>query len=163
MKSAGPDSSATDVLSLCFRLILGCVFFYAGAIKVVDPQGFALSVYNYHIVPGWLVNPVAILLPWVEVVMGAALILGVLVPGASLVVSGLLLVFVCAQGLSLVRGLDISCGCFSTSREAGTITWLFLVRDGALLAMAWFVFTVERGRWTLSGLIRSGSHRNAGS
>ena len=43
---------------------LGVMFLYAGFTKIVDPAGFSLSVYNYHLLPGCLVNIAAILLPW---------------------------------------------------------------------------------------------------
>ena len=147
-------SSATDILSLCFRMILGVIFFYAGLIKILDPQGFALAVYNYHILPGFLVNPVAVILPWIEVIAGAGFILGILVPGASLIVSGLLAVFLGALVATLVRGLDISCGCFNTSEEADPITWMYLLRDMALLGLAVFVFFYDRGRFGIVNMMR---------
>jgi putative oxidoreductase len=148
------NSSATDMLSLCLRMILGVIFFYAGIIKILDPQGFALAVYNYHILPGFLINPVAVILPWVEVIAGAALILGILVPGAALIVSGLLAVFLCALAAALVRGLDISCGCFNTSEDADPITWMYLLRDMALLGSTVFVFLYDQGRYGVVKIIR---------
>lgn len=119
---------------LVFRLFLGGVFLYSGATKIIDPGGFALSVYHYQLLPDVLVNPMAIILPWVEVVCGAALILRWWVGGASLVVTGLLLVFLTALVITLVRGLDISCGCFSSTGE-GKISWWYLLRDFSLFAM----------------------------
>lgn len=145
---------ACDTLSLCFRMILGAVFFYAGIIKVYDPQGFALAVYNYHILPGWMINTVAVILPWIEIFASAALILGILIPGASFMVSGLLFVFFSALALSLARGLDITCGCFNTSKDADPITWMYLIRDVFMLAMAWFVFTYDQGRYGIVKIIR---------
>jgi len=66
--------------------------------------------------------------------------------GSSLLVGALLTVFFFALSASLVRGLDISCGCFSTSAEAHRITWSYLVRDLLLLAMAAFVFFTGQDR-----------------
>ena len=146
-------SSAAEKLSLCFRMIVGAIFFYAGLIKVMDPQGFALVVYNYHILPGFLINLAALILPWIEVIAGAALILGILVPGASLTVSSLLIVFLCVIAAALIRGLDVSCGCFNTSQDADPLTWMYLIRDIVLLAMAWFVFTYDQGRYGALNLI----------
>ncbi|HPJ93614.1 MAG TPA: MauE/DoxX family redox-associated membrane protein [Deltaproteobacteria bacterium] len=147
-------TSRAEKISLCFRMILGIIFLYAGLIKVLDPQGFALVVYNYHILPGFLINLAALILPLIEVIVGAALILGVLVPGASLIVSSLLIVFLCAIAAALIRGLDVSCGCFNTSQEADPLTWMYLVRDTVLLAMACFVFTYDQGHYGVVNLIR---------
>lgn len=145
---------SADILALCFRMVVGAVFFYAGIMKVFDPQGFALAVYNYHILPGWMINTVAVILPWVEVLAGAALILGILIPGASLMASSLLFVFFAALAFSLARGLDISCGCFNTSVDADPITWMYLIRDIVLLAMAGFVFAYDQGRYGIVNIIR---------
>lgn len=141
-------------LSLVFRLALGSVFLYAGLIKAQDPAGFAQAIYNYRILPGWLINPLAILLPWVEMVLGACLILGILVPGASLLACGLLGVFALALCVNLVRGLDIDCGCFSTASSGpGNTTWYFL-RDVLLLGMAFQVLLFDRQKASLADLYR---------
>lgn len=131
-------------LSLLFRLVLGAIFLYAGVVKSQDPAGFAQAIYNYRILPGWAINPLAILLPWVEMVMGAALVVGLWVPGASLLASGMLGLFALALCVNLARGLDIDCGCFSTaSTGSGSTTWYFL-RDILLMAMAIQVFFFDR-------------------
>ncbi len=143
------DRTVYGMLSLCFRMILGVVFLYAGIVKIIDPAGFALAISNYRILPDILVNAVAIVLPFLEVFAGAALIAGIVIPGSSLVVTGLLLIFFCALFISLVRGLDISCGCFSTSYRADPVTWLYLVRDGTLIFMGGFVFFFDQGMFSL--------------
>ena len=76
-----------QVLVTMVRLVLGTVFLSAGITKIVDPAGFALAVYNYHILPAWLVNLAAVTLPWIEVVAGVCLVLGLWVPGSALVLS----------------------------------------------------------------------------
>lgn len=131
-------------LSVAFRLAIGAIFLYAGIVKGLDPHGFAQAIYHYRILPGWLINPMAILLPWVEVVVGVSLLLGVWVPGGSLLASGLLAVFAAALGLNLARGLDIDCGCFSTAGSGSGDTLWYLVRDLGLLAMALQVLFCDR-------------------
>lgn len=146
-------------LSFIFRTALGVVFFYAGLVKSQDPGGFAQAIYNYRILPGWLINPVAVLLPWVEMVLGASLVLGIWVTGASLLASGFLGVFALALCLNLARGLDIECGCFSTgSSGPGNTLWYFL-RDILLLAMAIEVVLFDREVGSVGRLIRRRSGR----
>jgi putative oxidoreductase len=146
---------ASPYLSLLFRWCLGVIFVYAGFVKIADPLGFALALYNYHILPPWMINPLAICLPWVEVIIGASLLAGVMIPGGALVVSGMLVIFAVAIGISLIRGLDIACGCFSTSASAEPITWLAVVRDLLLLGMGVHILLFDQGYASLARLIQT--------
>ncbi|HPA83676.1 MAG TPA: MauE/DoxX family redox-associated membrane protein [Deltaproteobacteria bacterium] len=122
------------LVSMLFRLVLGAVFVYAGIEKVMDPAAFALDLSNYRLLPGWMINPVAIALPWIEIFAGCSVLAGVFLPGGALIISTLLLLFATALGISLFRGLDISCGCFGSTAGQG-ITWWYLVRDIILFLM----------------------------
>lgn len=130
-------------IALACRLILGIIFLYAGSEKIIAPQEFAMSIYNYQLLPDWSVNILAVLLPWLEVLLAAGLISGYYLYGASLISSLLFLVFAMALTINLGRGLDISCGCFGGS--AGKINWLYLVRDLTLLLMSVFILFFDRG------------------
>jgi putative oxidoreductase len=145
---------ASPYLSLLFRWFLGTIFVYAGLVKIADPLGFALALYNYHILPAWMINPLAICLPWVEVMAGAGLIAGIMISGGALVVTGMLAIFAVAIGISLIRGLDIACGCFSTSASAEPITWLYVVRDLLLLGMGVHILLFDQGYASLARLIQ---------
>jgi putative oxidoreductase len=140
-----PQTRTSHYITLAFRVVLGCMFLYTGVVHAFDPKGFADAVANYRILPAVLVNPFAAALPFVEMITGMALILGILIPGSSLIIAGLLFVFVLALGIALFKGLDISCGCFTTSKEAQRISWVYLVRDLSLFAMAVFVFCFDTG------------------
>jgi len=138
-------------ISLVIRLALGAVFIFAGVPKIMDSAAFAGAVYNYQLLPDVLVNLVAIFLPWLEVVAGAFLILGVWLPGAIIIYNGLMLTFMAAIIISAVRGLDINCGCFSTGASEA-IGWKTIARDMSLLLaslyllFAVFVKNIESGR-----------------
>ena len=154
------DAKLVQVILSAARVVLGALFLYAGAIKIMDPAAFALAVYNYHILPAGLVNMTAITLPWVEFIAGACLVLGLWIPGGALIVSCLLLVFTVALGFNLSRGLDIACGCFSTSPVAEKITWWYLLRDSSLLAATLLVMFADHGRYSLERVLRVRLGRN---
>jgi uncharacterized membrane protein YphA (DoxX/SURF4 family) len=96
------------------RLLLGFVFIYAAVFKATDPAGFSQSIANYKLLPDFTVNMLSIVLPWIELSAGLFLIFGLSVKENSVIVSSLLIIFIIAIGISLIRGLDISCGCFGT-------------------------------------------------
>ena len=101
-------------LLLTIRLFFGFVFIYASVTKISDPEGFAQTIYNYKLLPLFLVNILAIILPWIELTTGILLLFGVSVKENSAILNGLLIIFIIAIIISLFRGLDINCGCFGT-------------------------------------------------
>ena len=101
-------------LLLIIRLFLGFVFIYAAVTKISEPEGFSQAIYNYKLLPLFLVNILAIILPWIELTAGVLLIFGVSVKENSAILNGLLIIFIIAIVISLFRGLDINCGCFGT-------------------------------------------------
>jgi len=118
---------------LAFRLVLGGLFVYAGAVKVLEPLDFAQNVRNYQLVGQSLSFVAAIILPWLEILAGLALILGVWTRGAALAVTGLLVFFIVLTAVTMVRGLDVDCGCFgSLSRKSG---WGVILEDLGMLAL----------------------------
>jgi uncharacterized membrane protein YphA (DoxX/SURF4 family) len=105
---------------LVFRLVLGGLFVYAGVLKVGDPLDFAQNIRNYQLVGQSLSFVAALILPWLEVVAGVFLIAGIWKRGAALVVSSLLVFFVILTAVTMIRGLDVDCGCFgAVDRKAG--------------------------------------------
>jgi len=106
-------------LSLICRLVVGGVFIWASLDKLAHPGEFAKAIHHYRLVPYALLHPVALLLPAVEFVAGAALVVGWWRRGAAILCGVMLLVFIVAIATALVRGLDISCGCFNTDGGHG--------------------------------------------
>jgi len=115
------------------RVGLGLLFVLASLDKIAHPALFAQAVAHYRLLPAGLVNPVAILLPWTEAVAGLALVCGAFARGAALVLAGLMTVFFAALAASLVRGLDVACGCFTVDVLAVPDMRWYLLRDGVLL------------------------------
>lgn len=134
-------STVFSYLQLAARIVLGVVFIYASAHKIMEPEGFAEAIANYQILPAALVNPSALLLPWVELVCGICLVFGVLSRGSALILAALLVIFIWALGFSIYRGLDISCGCFSTSNGGIGSMYADIAADLLLLSIAlWVLF-----------------------
>ena len=121
------------------RILLGAVFIYASWEKVFNPAAFAAIITNYQILPPSLVGPTALILPWVELICGISLILHRWVQGSALVVTGLMVVFIGAQGYNAYRGFDVVCGCFTLDASAPADFWRYLLRNTVLLAMAVYV------------------------
>ena len=115
------------------RVILGAIFVYASLDKIANPQAFADIINNYRVLPVQLVNPLAIFLPWLEFITGLFLISGKWVKGSLLIYSTLLVIFIIALSQALIRGLDISCGCFSVQPTTTSNVWLRIIEDLIML------------------------------
>ena len=138
--------------ALILRVVLGAIFIYASWHKIMDPEEFARSIINYRILPAESVNLLAIVLPWLELVCGLLLLLGLFTGGSIVVVAFMMTVFLVAIGSALVRGIDISCGCFS-SDGADRVNILFLIRDIVLFAFALQVLLFDRRTASLDKLL----------
>ena len=129
MQNIQSDSLWFRRLGIAARLILGSVFVYASIDKIFHPQGFAAVIFNYQIVPAFLVNLMALVLPWLELMLGVLLLSGIWLPGAVLGVNLLLALFLGVLIYNKSRGLNISCGCFSTDLSARGLSWQDVLRD----------------------------------
>lgn len=122
--------------AMVVRLTLGAVFLYAALTKVPAFDTFAEEIANYRMLPALLVAPLAVAVPGMELLCGALLVLGRWwVRPAALLLSLLLGVFIVALSQALLRGINLSCGCFGGSEVA---TWGTVARDVVFLAgTAW--------------------------
>jgi uncharacterized membrane protein YphA (DoxX/SURF4 family) len=117
------------------QLAIGVVFLFAALPKIGDMQSFALQIHNYRMIPVALENLMAITLPWIELVIALALLLGIYPRSGAMLSAGLMVVFLVAIGQAVARGLDIDCGCFGTTRAA-EVGFTKLAEDVGLLVLA---------------------------
>lgn len=117
-----------SVQFLC-RIILGGLFIYASLDKIARPHDFARIIYDYRLVPDFAVYWIALILPWFEMICGLLLVSGFMVRTTTILLGLLLVVFISALSFNALRGLDISCGCFTVSDTGqGSLLW-YILRD----------------------------------
>ena len=126
------------ILFFLLRLIVGGVFIWAGVLKIADPLGFAQSIKNYQVVSPTLALLIAVVLPWVEVLSGAFLIIGVFKRSSALLISLLLIGFIGLVAFALARGIDTSCGCFGSLSRRADLS--LILTDAVLLVFTLSVF-----------------------
>jgi putative oxidoreductase len=128
-------------LAFCVRLVLGGVFLYAGLSKISQPYQFAAAIQAYQLLPQFLVGLTAVFIPWVETVSAISLLVNRKPRSALLLFLFLLALFLGIIIFTMVRGLDIDCGCgLLANRRVG---WLVLAEDVALLlVIIWLYYTL---------------------
>ena len=137
-----------NYLLLLARFFLGFVFVYAAIEKINDPGSFAVSVHNYKLLPIFIINIIAVILPWIELTAGMMIIIGISVRENSFITSILMLIFIIAVSISLMRGLNINCGCFGTA--GGSKIGIQKIGENLLLLLlSAYLFFFGSGNFTL--------------
>ena len=156
MRVAGPSGGMQGILNmkfirslnlpLIFRVILGIIFIYASYSKILDPAAFSKNIHNFHITDNfvWVENLVALILPWLELIVGIFLIFGVFLEGTTSITIGLYIFFIIILSQAVFRGIDVHCGCFKTEADTGvTDLRMELIKrigeDFVLLCMAFII------------------------
>jgi putative oxidoreductase len=129
---------------------LGAVFVYASLDKIAHPQDFARIVYRYRlagptaalgVVPA---NALAVILPWLEAIIGLLLVTGWWRREAAAIAGGLLVVFLVAVGYVMWQGIDVEhCGCFTVGGAGRAAGWTLIASDLGLLAAVLYVLLVR--------------------
>ncbi len=117
------------------RCALAAIFLYSGAVKLLDPVGFAGQIAAYQLLPLTANILVAATLPAIELLAGVLLLYRRTAHPAALVIVVLNLVFLVALASAWMRGLSIDCGCFRPGGTSSSIP-LAVLRDLCFIAGA---------------------------
>ncbi len=142
-------------VQLLLRLVLGGLLLLAGATKLADRASFRQAIAEYEVLPRHLEQPFAALFPWLEVAVGALLLLGLGGAIAAWLAVPVFLSFGVAIGVNLLRGRRFDCHCFG-SVHSEEIGWLPLLRSGGLVLVS-LVVALGFGRFGALDLVFFGS------
>jgi len=133
------------IRGLCaFSLVL--IFGASGVMKLRDLGMFEGSLANYQLVPMWMERPLAYLLPIIECIAVAGLLMTSTRALAASTLLALLTIFSGAIAINLARGrIHIDCGCFGPALRQELSGWL-LLRNLFLMILAAVVILPESDR-----------------
>jgi len=95
------------------RIVIALMFIIVGVGKIAHPEEFAREINNYQILPIIFINPLAIFLPWLELITGLMILFGMQIRANAIIVLGMLIIFTTGVAIAVVKGLSINCGCYS--------------------------------------------------
>lgn len=133
-------------LLLGIRIYLAYIFIYACYHKILFPETFALDVASYQLLPLFLINITAIILPFTELIAGVSLFIGYKARSGAMLVAAMMIIFIIGLIYALHLDLDMGCGCFasSTAFEEDPISILTVFRDVAWLSLAFIVIIFDK-------------------
>ncbi len=153
-------SKPESVLLLVIRVALGAMFLFSAWMKL-SPANilglgplpgmhfFAQAVRSFELVPEAWVPLVTYAVPWTEVVVGVCLILGIASRAAGLLGFLLLVVFTVGVASVLIRGLNITCGCFGRFKLIceGAVGLCKVGENLVLMSLFWIIARRGGGRF----------------
>lgn len=111
----------TGVLRIASGFVAGASLFYSGLLHAWQPFYFAHHIAAYGIFPVPIITVVAIVVPYLQLLVGVCLVMeigGRTAHWLSLLLFGS---FAMMQAKIILRGEEISCGCFGFASEA--VSW----------------------------------------
>ncbi|MCG7438577.1 MULTISPECIES: MauE/DoxX family redox-associated membrane protein [Corynebacterium] len=127
-------------ISAIARFGLAAVWLWSGTVKLLNPLDSRQAIAAYELLPGGMIDFLAVALPAVELILGLMLLIGVFLRWAAVASSIILVGFIVGVGSAWARGLSIDCGCFGGGgydADAGPASYLTSIgRDLVFLAMA---------------------------
>jgi hypothetical protein len=132
------------IAKIVVRLLLGGILIYASTTKIGHAEEFAVALANYRVIPSVLILLGSLIVPWLELILGVLLITGAWRSTASFLTALLFLVFTLAVTQALVRGIDISCGCFDLTGTEEKIGSLTILRNLVLFLLSLSIMTGPR-------------------
>jgi uncharacterized membrane protein YphA (DoxX/SURF4 family) len=139
------------ILILILRLIVGYVFITFGIGKIANPEKFVGEIANYNLLPEIFLNIFALILPWLEVITGILLTLGMRIRANAVISAGLMIVFILAVVWAISMGLDINCGCSSTNPQK--IGFPKLLENLGLLLSSVIIYFSSNNKFSLESFI----------
>jgi uncharacterized membrane protein YphA (DoxX/SURF4 family) len=141
---------SNQYIILALRILLGLTFVFASIDKISNPSTFAKSITNYKLISGSLSLMVATVLPWIELLCGLTVLSGMYLRGGALLLCLMLSAFTLAVITGLIRGLDISCGCFTLDPDVNKIGWQKVFENLGLILASVVLFYSESKHFLLN-------------
>ena len=141
----------SEWLAIRTQIALGCIFVAAALPKLQDPPGFAKNIWQYAMLPDWIINLKAVALPAIEMVVGLALITGLWRRSGAWLALLMLVMFTVAIGFNIVVENPLNCSCFDLHPKPKTCDALLtemkweVLRDIGMILLAVHVLWVRRG------------------
>jgi uncharacterized membrane protein YphA (DoxX/SURF4 family) len=141
---------------LLARLVVGGVWIVAGAVKLTEPAASIAAVRAYELLPGSVAEAVGYVLPPLEMVIGIALVLGLMTRGAAAISALLFVAFIVGIASVWARGMEINCGCFGGGGfdpDASSKYPWEIARDVGLLALSVSLVWLRSSRFALDSVL----------
>jgi uncharacterized membrane protein YphA (DoxX/SURF4 family) len=122
-----------NVFILILRIAMGGLLIVAGALKVGHPADLASAIAGFRLLPAAVVAPLALALPYVELLLGAYLLFGLFTRWAAIIAAAQFVIYGGAIASAVIRHIPANCGCFGPG-DVAVADWPHVAFDLLLAA-----------------------------
>jgi uncharacterized membrane protein YphA (DoxX/SURF4 family) len=142
-----------QTLSAALRIIIGGIFFLSGLLKLINQAEFTEALKAYGFLPALVVEITALLIPYVELVLGLCFALAIRTRLTGGALAGLLLLFTIAGAMASINGQGADCGCFPLRGVKTEIGPGFFIRNIFLmLSCVWALAMLRESNGAIKNL-----------
>ena len=135
---SGATKGAVDALVFAFRLVIGALLMVAGALKVGHAAALAAAIAGFRLLPAAAVGPLALGLPFFELMLGFYLVAGMFTRVAATIACAQFLAYAAVVASAVVRGIHADCGCFGPG-DVAVADWPHAGFDLVLAVVSAFI------------------------
>jgi len=138
---------------LILRILLGGVLLAAGGLKVGHASSLAASIADFRLLPAAVIGPLALALPYLELLLGVYLIVGLFTRIAAALAGFEFLIYAVAIASAVMRRIPAGCGCFGP-KDTAVADWPHVAFDLALAMASGVVAFAAPGALALDRVLR---------
>ena len=127
-----------DAAVLVIRVLLGGLLLVAGGLKVGHPADLASAIAGFRLLPPAIVGPLAVALPYLELLLGGYLIAGLFTRIVAVISAAQFCIYAGAVASAVARHIPAGCGCFGPG-DTAVADWPHVGFDLLLAAASAFV------------------------
>jgi uncharacterized membrane protein YphA (DoxX/SURF4 family) len=135
------------------RVLLGGLLLVTGALKVGHAPDLAAAIAGFRLLPAAAIGPLALALPFFELMLGGYLVAGLFTRVAAIVACAQFVVYAAAIASAVIRHIPANCGCFGPN-DVAVADWPHVAFDLSLALVCAFVAYGAPGSFAVDRRLR---------
>jgi uncharacterized membrane protein YphA (DoxX/SURF4 family) len=153
--ASGHNERRVSTAVFVVRVVVGATLVAAGALKVGQAASLAAAIAGFRLLPATIVGPLAIGLPYLELLIGGYLVVGLFTRVAASIATVQFVLYAAAIASAVVRHIPANCGCFGPA-DSAVADWPHVAFDGCLAIASAFVAFGAPGTLAVDRKLRAG-------
>lgn len=129
---------AMNAAVFVMRVLLGGLLIVTGALKLGHATDLAAAIAGFRLLPAEAVGPLALALPFFELLLGGYLVAGLFTRTTAIVSTAQFVIYAGAIASAVLRHIPANCGCFGP-HDTAVADWPHVAFDLALALVSAFI------------------------